>query len=287
MKAIGDLRPMIDEINAKRLDWKAQQIAKHGWPVSVECVFCGDVGILPDARDKPCLACEKGRAIADRRQRETAWLQECPRRFRDYTLDTHPRADRVAMMRDWLDNGRHAGMNLVLFSAGPGTGKTGLAIGALRELSIDGVGVKFGTAPDLLDELRPRGDRDDSPARNLATMQRVPVLVMDDIGMEKVTEWVAERIYLILNGRYENGLPTIVTTNRTIADLPTSLGDRIVSRLMESAVACDMSGADIRRARPMFIAPPEMTVPIRKAGIRERIASSTPGGPQGARRGHT
>ena len=60
-----------------------------------------------------------------------------------------------------------------------------------------------------------------------------PLLILDDIGAEKASEWTQEQLYRIVNFRYEHMLPTVITTNCDGAQLEMALGRRIVSRLIE------------------------------------------------------
>ena len=74
------------------------------------------------------------------------------------------------------------------------------------------------------------------------------VLFIDDIGAEKMTEWVAETFYLILNHRYNEMIPTIFTSNLSPAELSEKLGDRIVSRIVGSCDVVKLDGEDRRLA---------------------------------------
>lgn len=47
-------------------------------------------------------------------------------------------------------------------------------------------------------------------------MKKAEVLVIDDIGVEKVTEWLSEQLFLVINYRYENNLPMLVTSNQSL-----------------------------------------------------------------------
>lgn len=98
----------------------------------------------------------------------------------------------------------------------------------------------FTTATGLLESLRPREDgRPD--AGMLRRLQEVRYLVLDDLGAERLTAWGADRLYEVLNARYNSQLPVIVTTNldlgrlaerwnRSVGD---ESGDRLVNRLLE------------------------------------------------------
>lgn len=251
---IVDLPTRLDEIAKARATYRATQIAKFGLPPDVQCPTCGDSGYeLADA-SKPCGACDPGRALGERQKAETAWDAECPRRFRGYRLDSHPQKQAVRRARMWLDRRASLGQNLILLG-GVGTGKTGLGVALVREASLRGMTHRFGTAADILDAMRPRHDdasKPDTMAAEYAlrSLQTVDLLLLDDLGAEKQTDWAAERLYLVINGRYERELPTIVTSNLTIDQMTAmhpEMGARIVSRLLESYELIPLLGDDLRR----------------------------------------
>ena len=62
---------------------------------------------------------------------------------------------------------------------------------------------------------------------------QVDLLILDDLGAERTSGWVRDRLYLIINRRYERMKSLIVTTNISLNDLKEQVGVRIVSRLME------------------------------------------------------
>lgn len=135
------------------------------------------------------------------------------------------------------------GRNLVI--AGPvGTGKTWAALAAVRPAIEAGSSVVFWPVVELLDALRP-GGRDDT----LETAMRCDVLVLDDVGAERATDWAAERMYAIVNRRWMDGRPIVATTNHASSDaLVEHIGERMRSRLVGSgAVVVRLTGADRRR----------------------------------------
>ncbi len=84
-------------------------------------------------------------------------------------------------------------------------------------------------------------------------MKKVELLVIDDIGVEKVSDWLAEQIYLVVNHRYENRLPMIVTSNQSLEDLAKMHRPQICSRLQEMCKVVQFKGADRRKdLRPTF-----------------------------------
>lgn len=124
------------------------------------------------------------------------------------------------------------GRSLLLL--GPtGTGKTHQAYGAVRALLTRGVRLRWEatTSADLHARLRPRAGHD--AERDLQTLARCPLLLLDDLGAAKTSEWTEELTYRLINHRYEHMLPTLITTNLPTAELRTALGDRVASRLAE------------------------------------------------------
>jgi len=132
---------------------------------------------------------------------------------------------------------------------GAGTGKTHTAY-ALYQNTFDKIGVyrRFWNVTELLRDIRQDMDRDRYEKRRTEDdlMEFRGVLFLDDFGAEKMTDWVLETFYLIINKRYENMLPTIFTSNFTIKELAERIGDRITSRLVETCDIVPMEGADRR-----------------------------------------
>lgn len=134
-----------------------------------------------------------------------------------------------------------------LLIAGPtGTGKTWQAYGALRAATCTPAAPKWEatTFADFTAALRPSG-RD--PEGAMSTFKEAGVLMLDDLGAAKSSEWVEETTYRLLNHRYEAMLPSIFTTNLPLAELREGLGDRLASRLVEICQRVVLTGADRRR----------------------------------------
>lgn len=167
---------------------------------------------------------------------------QVPRRFRHKRLegfhaDTPERARLLAAANAYverfrLDPDSDPGL---FFSGTPGSGKSHLAVGILIALIARGVDGMFVNAPDLLAEIR--ASFDEGAARSeieiMDEVARVDVLVLDDLGAEKTTDFVLDRFYQVVNRRYQSCLPTIVTTNLDLAGMDEKLGSRITSRLCE------------------------------------------------------
>jgi DNA replication protein DnaC len=115
------------------------------------------------------------------------------------------------------------------------TGKTGLAIGCVKLALEERRSTIFRTVPDLLDELRATYDPENEwcHAELLALLKNVPLLVLDDLGAQRVTGWVSETMYVLLNHRMNEQLLTIFTTNLDPSSLLEHCGERIFWRVRE------------------------------------------------------
>jgi len=140
----------------------------------------------------------------------------------------------------------HTGPSLLLM--GPtGTGKTHQAYGAIRAMVGTGVACRweFAAAADLYAQLRPRHGVDtEAELRRFAT---APLLVLDDLGAAKNSEWTEEINYRLVNHRYEHQLPTLLTSNVPPKNLGAELGERVASRLVEMTERVVLTGDDRRR----------------------------------------
>lgn len=184
------------------------------------------------------------------------WEAATPYRYQNATC-THPG------VRHWADkvaaDPRTAGFLLL---TGPfGTGKTHEAYGALRLIADKGP-EKYEfiaiTAPDMYALLRPGGS-DRGTEYEVKRLKRVPLLLIDDLGTEKITEFTEEATYRLLNERYNESLPTVITSNlepdsrddkgnRQGLDLMTTLGPRITDRLRQMTTVIGMEGPSRRGA---------------------------------------
>lgn len=195
---------------------------------------------------------EPGHPEYHRRQRiEIAvkrWTTATPYRYQNATAG-HPEV--IAWANRCVVDPRTAG---ILFLTGPfGTGKTHQAYGALRriaEAGPDHYSVIALTAPDMYALLRPGGS-EQGAEYELKRITKIPLLLVDDIGTEKISEFTEEATYRLLNERYNHCRPLIITSNLPVSnpkgpDLIDQLGQRITSRLAQITTVVAMDGNDRR-----------------------------------------
>lgn len=135
--------------------------------------------------------------------------------------------------------------NSLLFLGGVGTGKTHLAAAIANELIDRGIPVLFGTFIDHLQKIKDEFNHT-SLDTYLSRMKSIPMLIIDDIGKEKKTEWSQQTLFDVINYRYEHMLPTIITSNFDDSGLMNHVGNATASRLNEMCTAIHMNGKDYR-----------------------------------------
>lgn len=137
-----------------------------------------------------------------------------------------------------------------------GVGKTHLACSIANKLIENGTPVIYGTLINLLAELRNSYDTDNniSEMEIIKLYENVDLLIIDDLGKEKPSEWGLEKLFTIVNSRYENNLPVIITTNYNQNSLVERLSlngeietaKSIISRLYEMCYLVKIDDIDHR-----------------------------------------
>ena len=124
----------------------------------------------------------------------------------------------------------------LVFSGGSGSGKTHLAAAIANERIARGQAALFMVVPDLLDHLRASYDAtvDELGYEQIFDQVRnAPLLILDDIDASSGTPWAREKLFQIVNHRYNAELPTVYTTSQR----PVQLDDRLSTRLTDSALS--------------------------------------------------
>ena len=172
------------------------------------------------------------------------------RRFMDRTFENFisSRAqDAYDACREYANTGAAIanGEGILLYGK-QGVGKTHLAAAIANALVDKGTFVLFDTYSNHLNKLKAefnaKGER-----KYLNKMMRIPMLVIDDIGKEKQTEWTQSVFFDVINYRYEHKLPVVITTNMGPKQLESYLDAAVYSRLCETCRALCIVAQDFRR----------------------------------------
>ena len=151
-----------------------------------------------------------------------------------------------------------------------GCGKTHLAAAIKNERDKQGFQTLFMTAPDLLDYLRATYAPDSNVTydRGFDAIRNAEVLILDDYGAHSSTAWAEEKLFQLLNHRFNARLPTVITTNQPL-DRGASVGGaptqelRILSRLLDHDLSriCRIDAPPYNR--PQLSTRPRSTRPSR------------------------
>jgi len=142
--------------------------------------------------------------------------------FTSFTATTGPQKDALKGAREWVNRYRASAKgrkprtpNGVIFHGPNGCGKTHLAVAMLRSVTDPLISIRLANVPEFLAEMR--DSFKDGPGSEgalwLHRCKQADVLVLDDLGQERATEWVVDTLGALVFHRDRKGLPTIITTN--------------------------------------------------------------------------
>lgn len=215
-------------------------------PGDPDCPYCHGVGYLrqdlplghPDFGRLQLCSCRQSQVsqLAARRLFAMSNLNE----LEYMTFDSFEARGRIGIAPAQADSleraynhARHFAENLdgwLLLQGSYGCGKTHLAA-SIANFAVDlGIPTLFITVPDMLDSLRfSYSDRETTFEERFEEIRRVRLLILDDFGTQNATPWAQEKLFQIINFRYVNRLPTVITTNLGLEEIE----GRIRSRLRD------------------------------------------------------
>lgn len=180
-----------------------------------------------------------------------------PRRYHEARFDTAKRTDNnqdaYQAGIDYCSRFLSGDTSQGLFVTGPvETGKTHLAGCIATNLMRRGSRVTFGSVYSLLGRLKDSygSDRTETEEQIFDELARTPLLIIDDLGKEKVSAFVERVLFQIIDERYNHMRGIVVTSNWTLTALEgryTEAGSAIVSRLSEMCEGIRMTGDKWRR----------------------------------------
>jgi DNA replication protein DnaC len=223
------------------------------------CPLCDDTGWKPIDDDgvRRVVRCDCWRErIVQGRLGES----NIPRRYQHCTLENftayNESLEQAVAKAKFVAEAFPVNSRGLLFEGQPGVGKTHLAVAVLKQV-IETAGIRglFYDTRDLLRLIRSTYDPSirTTELEILRPVMTADLLVLDDLGAEKTSEWVEETMNLIVNTRYNERRLTVFTSN--YQDIPEDtepnslifrIGHRMRSRLHEMCEFLQMDGADYR-----------------------------------------
>jgi len=240
------------------------------------CEVCGGTGfevVEKDGREfaRPCVC----RRPAASERTQDAFVQACaiPPRYEQCTLANFEAGNASLLsalerVTTYCSSYPHPGLDDglgLLFFGNSGVGKTHLAVSALRELwTTKGARGRFYDFHELIREIK-NSYNEETRTTELQILEPVidiDILLLDDLGAWRLTEWMLDTLFFILNGRYMAKKATFITTNfpdgtpnpneagaRRGEYLVERIGTPLRSRLLEMCSVISMAGPDFRQIR--------------------------------------
>ncbi len=203
-----------------------------------------------------CQTCKTEREAADIEERRLARVRQAaydheqllgraaiPVRFIGRTLDgfkaeTPEQVKALAISHEFVDNwdANYKKGAWLVFSGLPGTGKSHLATAILQAILPRHVG-RYMTCMELIQTLRAtwRKDSEKSEVELLEKLTDIPLLVLDEIGVQYGTDSEQNHLFDVLDRRYREMRPTILLTNQNKDGFRQFVGDRVYDRMTEVA----------------------------------------------------
>jgi DNA replication protein DnaC len=234
------------------------------------CPICDDTGWKPVDENgvRHVVRCDCWRETVGRQRLADARI---PRRYQHCAIDAFQvyndslrRA--VQYARRLAEDFPAVDKGLLLLGL-PGVGKTHIAVAILKEvIRRSGAHGLFYTTSELLALIRGTYDSsvDATESQILRPVLRSEILVLDDLGRERMSQWVDEMLHIIVNTRYSEQRLTLFTSNHDVGADPSDpeslqcrVGMRVYSRLYEMCEFIHIDGADYRE-RPVNASPDDL-----------------------------
>lgn len=263
----GDAERYIRELSVKSLaaqNKKKQLLKSIGLEedyldIKYTCPVCKDTG----SHDGFFCDCQKKEVVNQAKALlgETAPVKSCT--FEKFSLSYYPdvvdpelgvsQREHMSTVfnfcRDYANNFTRKAQGLTMYG-GTGLGKTHLSLAIANVVIERGYDVYYGSVQNIMEKLEKehfgRKNNDESEKEAIINAD---LLIIDDLGVEFVTQFTTASLHDILNSRMLKGLPTIISTNLEMDEIYEKYTQRIASRLFGSSLPLAFCGRDIRQIK--------------------------------------
>lgn len=213
------------------------------------CPFCDGYGYIVTPNDVQICSCLKKRQLGRRLNKASIPPRYKNKSLDSFKVDVDSRRLALRQVRRFVQEFEAASECPGLFLYGaPGTGKTHLAIGALKELIEAGHSGLFYNMVTLMEHYRKQaaGSLAREDEERLERMINTDILVIDDLGAGRLTDFIQERMYALIDHRYANNQCLIVTSNLGLRKLEEQVTYPVLSRVRGMCFTVNTGELDFR-----------------------------------------
>lgn len=244
-----------DEIKARL---KANGFAEDYLEEHFYCEHCKDTGYI---NGKPCECYERLlKSIASKSLCKLSISESCG--FENFNLNYYPEKpdpkkgivprDKMSEIfnycKDYALNFSDESKSIFM-SGKTGLGKTHLSLAIAKEVAAKGKNVVYGSAQELFRKIEKEHFSSGNEENYYDYILNCDLLIIDDLGTEFESKFNLSQIYNIINTRQNYGLPTVISTNLTGAELQERYKERVMSRIIGGYDCLFFLGDDIRQLK--------------------------------------
>ena len=262
----SDIKSAID--NIKKQNLQSQMLIKNllvdfGYDedyldIHYTCDFCKDTGYVNGIRCRCFNDLLRSFAVKEMNKESNVKLEN----FKDFEISYYPDETDIntkinprqkmtanyQACREYVKNFSLSSPSL-FFSGKTGLGKTFMSSCIANELLLNGFNVAFDTIQNYLRCIENEHFGRSTDFDTLNILSNADLVILDDLGSEFTSAFYSSALYNIINTRLNKGVPTIISSNMTLAELQNKYDDRIISRLTGMFSWMIFLGKDIRHIK--------------------------------------